>query len=150
MRIYNIKTQTIKITEAENWDDYEDYYDDFYDDGPNKRYGKLGKDFFDDTEKVDDEDEKDNLAYQIRKILSIYGITGEVEFEEDYGLCIRIYLKRKEKMGDIIKSFDVVVNKVKKQILSQYESEVELYETTKGLPVLEFSFYLSSSSESPF
>lgn len=148
MKIYNLKTRTIKITEAENWED-EDYYD-FYDDGPNTRYGKLGRDFFEDPEKIDDEDEKDNLGYQIRKVLSIYGINCQVEFEDDYGLCVRIYLKRKEKMGDILKYFDVVVNKVKNQILTQYESEVELYETTKGQPVLEFSFYVSSSSESPF
>jgi hypothetical protein len=53
-------------------------------------------------------------------------------------------------MGNIIKIMDTVINKVKKQILPQYESEVELYETTKGQPVMEFNFYLLSDSESPF
>ena len=149
MKFNTIKYRKISISEStkEPWeDDYADSYEDRYD-----KYGTYGRDFYDDApEEIEEDDQKDNISYEIRKILSLYGIVGEVEFEEKYGLSIRIYLKKREKMSNIIKIMDTVINKVKKQILPQYESEVELYETTKGQPVLEFDFYLLSDSESPF
>ena len=149
MKFNTIKYRKISISESTKEpleDDYEDSYDNRYD-----KYGTYGRDFYDDApEEIEEDDQKDNISYEIRKILSLYGIVGEVEFEEKYGLSIRIYLKKREKMGNIIKIMDTVINKVKKQILPQYESEVELYETTNGQPVMEFNFYLLSDSESPF
>jgi len=95
-----------------------------------------------------EQDEGDNLAYEIRQILKGYGINSEVDFEGKYGLTIRVNLQKREKMANIMKIMDTIVNKVKRDILPQYESEVELYETTKGQPVLEFDFYMLGDSNS--
>ena len=42
-------------------------------------------------------------------------------------------------MKNILKAFDVVY-KLKKDILPQYDSEMELYESKQGYPILSFQF----------
>jgi hypothetical protein len=147
MKFNTLKYKKIQISEAKDpeWeDDFEDFYRSSYD-----KYGTYGRDFYDDAPDVNEpseQDEGDNLAYEIRQILKGYGINSEVDFEGKYGLTIRVNLQKREKMANIMKIMDTIVNKVKRDILPQYESEVELYETTKGQPVLEFDFYMLGDS----
>jgi hypothetical protein len=61
-------------------------------------------------------------------------------------------LNQKERLRDVISIFSVA-NKLKKDILAQYDSEFDLWEDKKGQPMLTFSFYYGDGlgdDNSPF
>ncbi len=73
-----------------------------------------------------------------------------MEVDVDYnGYDISIYSfpEKREKISSILKIFDIVY-KLKKDILPQYESEFELYESKKGDPVFSFQFSYDSDGVS--
>lgn len=80
----------------------------------------------------------ENLTSLVRELFKNTGIEAQVMFN---GLDIDIYvfLHKREKMKMLLKVFDTVV-KLKKEILPQYESAVELYESKEKWPILQFKF----------
>jgi uncharacterized protein YihD (DUF1040 family) len=94
-----------------------------------------------DSEEDDDEipsDDMENLLYLLRKLFKNSGVSVDIS---NKGLDIMIYaiLNNKEKMDSILKLFDVV-KKLKRDILPQYDSEFELWETKSGHPMMTFNF----------
>jgi hypothetical protein len=79
-----------------------------------------------------------HLLYLIRSLFKNVGIEADVDSE---GLNISIYvvLNKREKMKNILSVFDLA-KKLKNDILLQYESEFELWETKDGRPILTFNF----------
>jgi len=144
MILKNLKIEKIKvikdiITEAGNPEYFEDEYHDEFD-----------KESQDEYEIEDDGDEEDHLCYLIRTFLNGNGITSSVE-RSDLDILVYVFLQRKEKFRNIVKTFDVVINKMKKDILPQYELEVELYESKQGIPILSFSFFYGDKDDkAPF
>lgn len=153
MKITNLHTYLLKINET-NWDDSRNYtYDD--DDDFDKDVPKFGEEeeeeesYFSE-EPTDDEDE-DHLCYLIRSMFNNSGINAQVERDE-LDLSIYVFLERKERMRSILKAFDVV-HKLKKDILPQYDTEMELYESKQGYPIFKFDFfygYGDKDDNSPF
>lgn len=108
-------------------DDHSDYDDD---------YGDYG----DYDEVVDDENSDiQNLMDLLRSFFENQGIEVKVE-NKGFDLNIYTFLNKIDKLKNIIKIFNIV-KRVKKDILPQYDSEFELYESEDGSPVLYFSFY---------
>ena len=52
-------------------------------------------------------------------------------------------MKKREKIRSIVRAFEVI-HKLQKDVLTQYDSEVELYENKEGFPILGFQFYSES------
>jgi hypothetical protein len=120
-----------KIDEEEFSEDFGDYEYEPLDDDPD----------YD----VTDEDEEDHLCYLIRSMFNNYGLNVQVE-RNDLDITVNIFLEIKERMKNILKAFDVVY-KMRKDILPQYDSQMELFETKSGYPVLSFEFYYDSGDK---
>jgi hypothetical protein len=115
------------------------------------KYSMLGglDDDDDDDDDVDDiqSEDMENLLYLLRTLFKNSGVSAEVESK---GLDITVYavLAKKEKMASILKVFDVA-KKLKKDILPQYDSEFEMWETKAGEPMLTFIFSYEGSDGDP-
>lgn len=131
--IKNLKILKYKINEdIEEEEDFSDEFDDY-------GYEPLDDEY---SEDISDEDEEDHLCYLIRSMFNNYGLNAQVE-RNDLDLTINIFLEKTERMKKILKIFDVVY-KMKKDILPQYDSQMELFETKNGYPILSFEFYYDS------
>lgn len=102
---------------------------------------------YDGSEEDDvDNDDMQHLLYLLRTMFRNSGIE-DVEIDHK-GLDIMIYciMRRRERLNDIIKVLEVA-NKLKRDILAQYDSEFEMYETKDGRPMLTFNFYYGEGLE---
>jgi hypothetical protein len=88
----------------------------------------------------DNSEDMENLLYLIRKMFINSGIDKINTYSRNMDITILIDIREKEKLRDIIKIFEIV-NKLRKDMLAQYDSEFELWKTKSGKPFLNFSFY---------
>jgi hypothetical protein len=124
------------------WDDstYDPYDDDYYDDID--RYHEEESD--DDI----DSDDMEHLLYLLRTMFKNAGIDIKISSKK-MNIIIDIYLTPKERLKSIIHIFEVV-NKLKRDILIQYDCEFQMWETRQGMPYFEFSFYYEGDKEDSF
>ena len=104
----------------------------------------------DDEYKGDDEDESEeddmsHLCYLLRSMFSNSNIDVEVS-NKGLDLFITAQFARRESLSDIVKVFEVV-KKIKKDILAQYSSAYEIWETKKGTPMITFQFMLEDDED---
>lgn len=122
--------------------------DDFYD---NEYYGGVNHNFNDydnrdldrDPDLSDDdiEDDIEHLKYLIKGMFKNKGFNDIFISNNKLDLMIRCNLSHKEKLSDVVSLFDLV-SKLKTDILPQYDSEYDTWESQKG-QVMEFGFYYS-------
>ena len=140
--IKNVKLMNILLETNRTFQD--GYDDDFYDDVDKYSY---------DYEDLSDDDEESNLEYLIRTFLTARGIKSYVE-SDGKDVSIYIYLQKKEKIRNLTKIFDVVVNHMKVEMFEGYDLETELYESKEGDSIFSFTFYADGSTDidddSPF
>jgi hypothetical protein len=139
--IKNVKLMNILLETNRTFQDgYED--DDFYSDSD-----------YNYSDEVSYEDEESNLEYLIRTFLTARGIKSYVE-SDGKDVSIYIYLQKKEKIRNLTKIFDVVVNHMKVEMFEGYDLETELYESKEGDSIFSFTFYADGSpdidDDSPF
>lgn len=136
--------------DSTNWGDDDDLFG-----RPSYSSTKSGHGKDEEEEEDIESEDMDNLLYLLRTLFKNSGVDAEID---NKGLDITIYavLNKKEKISSILKVFDVV-KKLKKDILPQYESEFELWETKSGEPMLTFVFEYEGddgdpnyNSQSPF
>ena len=84
----------------------------------------------------------ENLTYLVRQLFKNTEIEAEIEYD-GLDIVMYVYLNRKEKLKSILKIFDLVA-RLKSDILPQYESAVELYESKERYPILQFQFEYDS------
>lgn len=136
--IKNVKLMNILLETNRTFQDgYED--DDFYDD----KYD------YDYSDEVSSEDEENNLQYLIRTFLSARGIKSYVE-TDGKDVSIYVYLQKKEKIRNLTKLFDVVINHMKVEMFEGYDLETELYESKEGDSIFSFNFYSEGFPETDF
>ena len=116
-----------QLFEREGFDDIDEY--DYKDD-----YSRNEND--DD----DDDDDMSHLCYLLRSMFSNINIDVDVD-NSGLDLSIIVQFSRKESLSDIVKVFEVV-KKIKKDILAQYSSYYEMWETKTGTPMITFEFML--------
>ena len=119
----------------------EDWDDDNLDDWDEYQY-KPGKE----EEEEHKDGEMGELAYWIRQMFRANKLEASVE-TENYDLMVYIFLEKREKIGTLLSVFEVV-NKIKKDLLTYYDAEVELYENKQGFPILKFNFSWAGESDS--
>ena len=136
-----------QLFEREGFDHIDGYDDDYEDEG----YDKLNSDDYDDSDDNGNQDDMAHLEYLLREMFRNVGI--DVTVTSDNGdIQIVAMLNQKERLRDVINIFSVA-NKLKKDILAQYDSEFDLWEDKKGQPMLTFSFYYGDGlgdDNSPF
>lgn len=92
----------------------------------------------DDLENILDDNEIDleveNLCSLFRKYLKNSNLESLVEYK-DGEISIYVFLDKKEKIGSFTNTMEIL-KKLHKDILPQYESNVELYENKAKEPIL--------------
>ena len=137
--IKNVKIMNILL--EDNNRTYQDGYDDdFYDDDYNQ---------FDGYDDVSSEDEESNLEYLIRTFLTARGIKSYVE-TSGKDVVIYVYLQKKEKIRNLTKIFDVMINHMQVEMFEGYDLETELYESKEGDNIFSFSFYSDGVNEDDY
>lgn len=138
-----------QVLEREGFDDIDTAYDpkdDFLFSKSRNQYGSKYEDDEDFEQKKDDgidyenDDDVQHLLYLLREMFKNVGVSVDVEATSD-DISITAFLNRRGKLSDVIKIFEVV-KKLKKDILGQYDSQFELWETKKGDPRITFEFSL--------
>lgn len=127
--IKNVKLMNVLLEGNRTFQD--GYDDDFYDD----EYNQYGQD-----DDISSEDEESNLEYLIRTFLTARGIKSYVE-TDGKDVVIYVYLQKKEKIRNLTKIFDVMVNHMQVEMFEGYDLETELYESKEGDNIFSFSFY---------
>jgi hypothetical protein len=133
--------------EDDSTKDYGDY-DDWYDDGDdsktssNPKFNKFDDD--DDYEYEDDQsdDDLDHLLYLLRQMFRNSGIEDvRVSAKNNEDIVIECHTPKKDTLRNVIKIFEVA-NKLKRDILAQYDAEFEMWQSRTGGGILTFGFTL--------
>lgn len=88
----------------------------------------------------DSDDDMQHLCYLLRQMFNNSNFDINVE-SSGLDLSMTAQFERKESLKDVIKLFEIV-KKIKKDILPQYESSYEMWETRSGRPMITFEFTL--------
>jgi len=128
-----------QIIEREGFDDIDDP---FYDDEDDYNYDD--KEYQGDDD-YDSDDDMSHLCYLLRSMFNNSNIDVNVE-SSNLDLSIIARFARRESLSDIIKVFEIV-KKIKKDILPQYTSSYEIWETKMGEPMISFDFMLDDDSD---
>jgi hypothetical protein len=137
-----------------NDDSTQDYgdYDDWYDDestrdnakrsSSNPKFNDDDDDYEYDYEDDDQDDDVDHLLYLLRQMFRNSGIEDvRVSAKGNEDIVIECYMRKKDSLRNVIKTFEVA-NKLKRDILAQYDSEFEMWESKSGGGILTFGFTL--------
>lgn len=127
-----------QLFEREGFDDIDGYdYEDDYD------YSR------EDEYKGDDDDDSDDdmshLCYLLRSMFNNSNVDVNVE-NSGLDLSITAQFARRESLSDIVKVFEIV-RKIKKDVLAQYSSSYEIWETKTGTPMITFEFMLDDDDD---
>jgi hypothetical protein len=126
-----------QLFEREGFDDIDGYdYEDDYD------YSR------EDEYKGDDDDSDDDmshLCYLLRSMFNNSNVDVNVE-NSGLDLSITAQFARRESLSDIVKVFEIV-RKIKKDVLAQYSSSYEIWETKTGTPMITFEFMLDDDDD---
>lgn len=103
----------------------------------------------DDEDDLDDVQSEDmeNLLYLLRTLFKNSGVEADID-HKGLDIIVCVVLNKKEKISSVLKVFDVA-KKLKKDILPQYDSEFEMWETKTGEPMLTFNFNYEGADGDP-
>jgi hypothetical protein len=152
--------------ENNDWDEEEDFFNRWNSGDKSKRsseeddwesynrwgLGDYSEDDYDEDEKDIEDDDMGNLLYLLRSMFKNSGIDEVYIENKKMDITISVELRKRERLKDIIKVFEVA-NKLKRDILAQYDSEFEMWETKEGRPLLVFNFMYDEGlydDEAPF
>ena len=126
--------------------DYEDesYYND--DDYLFGRPSHSKKGTEEEEEEMIGDSDMDNLLYLLRTMFKNKGIKDVYVEHDELDITISVTMGYKEKIESIISVFDTA-KRLKRDILPQYDSEFEMWETKDGKPLLIFNFYYGEGLE---
>jgi hypothetical protein len=91
------------------------------------------------------DDDMEHLCYLLRQMFNNSNIDVNVE-NSGLDVSITAQFDRKESLKDVIRLFEIV-KKIKKDILAQYDSSYEMWETRSGNPMITFDFNLDEDSD---
>jgi len=91
------------------------------------------------------DDDMEHLCYLLRQMFNNSNIDVSVE-NSGLDVSITAQFDRKESLKDVIRLFEIV-KKIKKDILAQYDSSYEMWETRSGNPMITFDFNLDEDSD---
>ena len=124
-------------------DDEKDFYDDDY-------YGRHDYSKYDNKDEFDDIEDEDmgQLKSLLLTMFKNKGIENVSITNADLDLSIRCSMQKKEKLSDIVSLFDLL-NKLKTDILPQYDSEFDMWQNYSG-QTFEFGFYYNEGDNDDY
>ena len=136
--------------DADDYDDDDDDYG-FYDkddeDDISSNYSPKKDSTFRDEEYDEEYDEDginsndiQHLNYLLRSMFKNSGIEDVQIENKKLDISISCVLRKRDSMKNVIQVFEIA-KKLKRDILAQYDSEFEMWETKDGRPLLTFNFY---------
>jgi len=128
-----------QLFEREGFDDIYEPFD--YDDDDDYRYDKEYKG----EDEDDSDDDMSHLCYLLRSMFNNSNVDVNVE-NSGLDLSITAQFARRESLSDIVKVFEIV-RKIKKDVLAQYSSSYEIWETKSGSPMITFEFMLEDDDD---
>ena len=135
MKLKNFK----QLFERESFFDRSEWFRDKDDEDEDEGFNKLNSDDDDDDYDGSEPDDMAHLEYLLREMFRNVGIEASVS-SNNGDIEIIVMLNPKERLKDVLSIFGVA-NKLRKDILGQYDSEFDLWEDKKGQPMLTFDFY---------
>jgi len=139
------------LLEREGFDDIDEPFDSETEDEGTPSF--MGEDE-EDTDDVEDEETSEDdmiehLLSTLRKMIrnSSFGEKSYIfRDSEDGAITLQFILNKTEKMGNIMKVLNFI-KKVESDILIQYNSEFELWETKQGDPLFTIKFFYDEEVE---
>jgi hypothetical protein len=128
-----------QLFEREGFDDIYEPFD--YDDDDDYRYDKEYKG----EDEDDSDDDMSHLCYLLRSMFNNSNVDVNVE-NSGLDLSITAQFARRESLSDIVKVFEII-KKIKKDVLAQYSSSYEIWETKTGTPMITFEFMLDDDDD---
>jgi len=131
--------------DREGFDDI--YDDDFYygDEDEESLYDKDAMRFDDDEDEyLGDNDVLENLATLIRQMIKTAGISDYYVTTNNYDISIQFVFNKTEKLNKVLKVMGLL-KKLYTDTLIQFESELDLWQTKDGSPLLTVDFYYSDN-----
>jgi hypothetical protein len=119
---------------------YDDDYDDYDDDYEEEEVSQ--------NEPTSD-DVLEHLASLIRQMIKLANIEDYYVTTNEYDLSIQFVLNKTERFSKLIKIMGLL-KKLTTDTLIQYESELDLWETKEGHPLLTVDFYYDSKKSGSF
>jgi hypothetical protein len=127
-----------QLFEREGFDDIDGYdYEDDYDYSREDEYKGEDED--------DSDDDMSHLCYLLRSMFNNSNVDVNVE-NSGLDLSITAQFAKRESLSDIVKVFEIV-RKIKKDVLAQYSSSYEIWETKTGTPMITFEFMLEDDDD---
>jgi len=131
---------------TKDYGDYDDWYDDESTRDNAKRFSSNPKfdedDDYDYDDEDDDNDDINHLTYLLRQMFRNSGVDNvQITSKRNEDIVIEVYMNTKETLRNIIKVFEVA-NKLKRDILAQYDAEFDIW-TSKKAGILSFGFTLN-------
>ena len=114
-------------------------------------YGKDEENYWDD-DKEDfkyDDDFLGDTATMVHNIIEKSGIKNFYVSNSKDNISVQFVLNMSEKFSSMMNIMSMV-KKIQTEVLIQYNSEMDLWETKKGLPLLTFDFYYEPNIEGKF
>ena len=143
MKLKNYK-ELFEKYEDTDYDDESYYNDDDYLFGRPDNSKKVTKE--DEEDELIGDSDMDNLLYLLRTMFKNKGIKNVYVENDGLDISISVTMNNKEKIENIISVFDTA-KRLKRDILPQYDSEFEMWETNDGKPLLTFNFYYGEGLE---
>jgi hypothetical protein len=153
------------LNEERGEEDEFDNTSDSSDFGDSEYYGGEDEEsMYDDENGYDDEDEEDydyrdndptsddvleHLASLIRQMIKLANIENYYVTTDGYDLSIQFILNKTERFNKLMKIMGLL-KKLTTDTLIQYESEMDLWETKEGYPLLTVDFYYDSKKGGSF
>ena len=117
----------------EGRDDYEDEYYDQYGYGDEEDYAQG-------QEEEDDDPDMEHLLYLLRTYLRDGGAKDVSVRNSSSSIKVEIVMKKEENLSDVIKLFGTL-RRLSDDIMADYDSEFDIWETKKGDPLLIIDYY---------
>jgi hypothetical protein len=138
---------------TKDYGDYDDWYDD---ESTRDNARKSSNPKFDDYDEdddyyeydeSDDDDDVQHLTYLLRQMFRNSGVDNvHITAKRNEDIVIEVNMAKKDTLRNVIKVFEVA-NKLKRDILAQYDSEFEMWESKSGGGILTFGFTLEEGLE---
>ncbi len=104
---------------------------------------------FQDENNVDESDELEHLASLIRQMIRLSGIEDFYVYTKKFDVSIQFVLNKRERFSKMMKILGLL-KKLSTDTLIQYDSELDLWETKKGEPLLTVDFYYDSNKKGSY
>ncbi len=133
---------------TKDYGDYDDWYDEEDEDyhgkrtSSNPKFNKFDDDDDYEFEEDDQDDDVEHLLYLLRQMFRNSGVEDvRISAKRNEDIVIECYMRKRDTLKNVIKVFEVA-NKLKRDILAQYDAEFEMWESKSGGGILTFGFTL--------